>query len=127
MRNLNRVTLIGYLAADPDLKASESGISVATFPVATNRDWKSADGEKKEAVDYHKVVAFRKLADICVKYLAKGTPLCLEGRLQNSSFETKEGKKHYTTEIVLDNLFILSYEKKDGKMQVDVKEVGKDD
>jgi single-strand DNA-binding protein len=115
--------LIGHLAADPDVRKSESDVSVTTFPVATNRDWKTSDGTKKEAVDYHKVVAFRGLADVCSNHLVKGTPVFLEGRLQNNNYEGKDGKKYFYTEIVLDNLNILSYRKKGGSVEVDVKEV----
>lgn len=115
--------LIGHLAANPELKKAESGISIATFPVATNRDWRTSDGEKKEAVDYHKVVAFRKLADICVQHLVKGSPVYISGRLQNSSFDGNDGKKHFVTEIVLDELSILVYKKSKEGLEVNVKDV----
>jgi len=115
--------LIGYLAADPDIKESASGVSVTTFPVATNRDWKTTDGEKKEAVDYHKVVAFRGLATVCAEHLTKGTPVYVEGRLQNNHYENKDGKKYFFTEMVLDNLNILSFRRRGGRVEVDVKEV----
>ena len=110
--------LIGHLAADPDLRKTESGISVATFPIATNRDWKTSDGAKKEAVDYHKVVAWRKLAVICAQHLIKGSPVYIAGRLQNTSYDDKEGKKHFGTEIVLDELNVLVYKR--GKTGVEV-------
>jgi len=124
MRSLNKTMLIGYLAADPDLRESETGISVTTFPVATNRDWKTTDGKKKEAVDYHKVVAFRGLATVCAQHLTKGTPVYVEGRLQNNNYEGKDGKKYFFTEMVLDRLNILSFRKRGGILEVDVKEVG---
>jgi single-strand DNA-binding protein len=115
--------LIGHLAADPDVRTTESGISVATFPVATNRDWRTDDGKKKEAVDYHKIVAWRKLADVCAQYLVKGTPVYVDGRLQNSSYEDKDGKKKFSTEIVLDKLNVLVYKNKKGNVEVNVKDV----
>jgi single-strand DNA-binding protein len=115
--------LLGYLAKDPELRKTESGISMATFAVATNRDWRSSDGERKEAVDYHKVVAWRKLADICAQHLVVGSPVFIEGRLQNSSYEDKEGKKHFSTEIVLEKLNVLIYKKKKGGVEVNVQDV----
>lgn len=124
MRSLNRTMLVGHLAADVEIRKSEKGVAVATFPVATNRDWLASDGTKMQAVDYHKVVAFRKLAEICSRYLVKGTPICIEGRLQNSVFEKKDGKKGYITEIVLDQLYLFIYKKKGNEVEVGVKEVG---
>ena len=129
MRSLNRMMLIGHLAADPDFRTTGSGVTVATFPVATNRDWRSSDGEKKEAVDYHKVVAWRNMADICAQHLVKGSPVYVDGRLQNSSYEDKDGKKCFSTEIVLDRLNVLVYKKKKDGVEVNVKDVsdGKSD
>lgn len=118
--------LIGHLAADPDIKKTSTGVAMCTFSVATNRDWMVADGGKKEAVDYHRVVAFRKLADICIKYLAKGTAVYLEGRLQNSNFE-KDGKKYFFTEIVLDNLNILVAKKKQTGVEIGIQNISNTD
>lgn len=127
MRSLNRTMLVGHLAADVDLrKSSEGGVAVATFPVATNRDWLASDGTKKEAVDYHKIVAFRALADICARHLVKGTPVCIEGRLQNSSFKDKEGNNRYVTEIVLDKIYLFICKKKPNGVEVGVKEVSEE-
>ncbi|MBT4455911.1 single-stranded DNA-binding protein [Candidatus Peregrinibacteria bacterium] len=126
MRSLNKTMLIGHLAADPELKKTSSGIAVAYFPVATNRDWITSDGEKKESVDYHKVIAWRKLADICAQHLVKGSPVYIEGRLQNNSYEDKDGKKHYGTEIVLDELNVLVYKRKKDGIEVNIKNVSED-
>ena len=115
--------LIGHLAADPDLRTTDTGVSIATFPVATNRDWKTSDGEKKEAVDYHKIVAWRNLASICAQHLVKGSPVFVEGRLQNSSFEDKDGNKKFVTETVLEKLNILVYKKEKGSVEMNVKDV----
>ena len=123
MRSLNRTMLIGHLTSNPEFKKSDSGVSVAFFNVATNRDWRTTDGEKKEAVDYHKVVAFRKLADICAQHLVKGSPVYLAGRLQNSVLDGTDGKKHYFTEIVLDELNILIYKKGKEGVEVNVQNV----
>jgi single-strand DNA-binding protein len=126
MRSVNQTVLMGHLAADPDLKKTESGISVATFPIATNRDWKTSDGEKKEAVDYHKIVAWRHLADVSAQHLVKGSPVYVSGRLQNTSYEGKDGKKHFGTEIVLDKLNVLVYKRKQGSIEVNVQDVSGD-
>ena len=126
MRSLNKMMLIGHLAADPEFKKTSSGIAVSYFPVATNRDWTTQDGEKKEAVDYHKVVAWRKLADICAQHLVKGSPVYIEGRLQNTSFENKDGKKYYGTEIVLDKLNVLVYKRKKTGIEVNIKDVSEE-
>jgi single-strand DNA-binding protein len=123
MRSVNQTVLIGHLAADPDLKKTDSGISVAIFPVATNRDWKTSDGEKKEAVDYHRIVAWRRLADVAAQHLVKGSPVYVSGRLQNTSYEDDSGKKKFGTEIVLEKLNVLVYKRKRGSIEVNVKDV----
>ena len=123
MRSLNRVVLLGHLAADPDSRTTESGVPMVIFSVATNRDWKASDGQRKEAVDYHKFVAWRGLADVCAKHLVKGSPVYVEGRLQNSSYEDKEGVKRYSTEVVLERLHVLVYKKK----QIGIIEMSPDD
>lgn len=126
MRSLNKTMLLGHLAANPEIKKTESGITMAVFPIATNRDWRSSDGTKKEAVDYHRVIAWRKMADICVQHLVKGSPVFIEGRIQNSSYDGKDGKKHYSTEIVLDKLYILVYKKQKDSVEVGVADVSEE-
>ena len=111
MKSLNKVQLIGHLASDPELRTSETGVQVATFPLAINRDWCCADGTRKDAVDYHRIIAFNRLADVCVQHLVKGSPVYVEGKLQNHSFDDKTGRKHYVTEIVLEHLDILIYKR----------------
>ena len=83
MRSVNKVILVGHLAADPEMRETPQGHKVANFKVATNRDWKSADGERHEATDYHKVIAWRKLGEICCDHLKKGTGIYMEGCLMN--------------------------------------------
>ncbi|MBD3330930.1 single-stranded DNA-binding protein [Candidatus Peregrinibacteria bacterium] len=125
MRSLNRVCLMGHLTADPELRQTKSGISVANFHIATNRFIKDGK-EKKEIADYHTIVAWNKLAEICEKYLSKGAAVYVEGMLVNRSFE-KDGKKHYRTEVILDNLNILTFKKtSSGKEEVGIKSL-KDD
>lgn len=110
--SLNRVELIGNLTKEPEVRVFQNGNSMAAFSVATNRSYKTDDGEKKDIPEYHNIVVFGKMVDICEKYLRKGSKVWIEGRLQTRSWETKEGEKRYTTEIVLQQLIMLS--KKEG-------------
>lgn len=102
---------MGHLAADPELKQTKSGVAITQFPLAVNYSVKDKNGERSEMADFHRVVAFRGLADICDKYLAKGMAVYVEGKLINNSFDDKEGNKHYRTEIVADNLNIITWKK----------------
>jgi len=107
-RSLNRVELIGNLGQDPALNYLASGIPVAKFSVATSESWKDADGNKQEHTEWHNVVAWRKLAEICGQYLHKGSKVFVEGKLQTRSWDDKNtGTKKYMTEIVIDNLVML--------------------
>lgn len=117
MRSLNRVMLIGHLAADPELRQTKNGHTVVVFPVATNRVLRGDNGEKREAVDFHRVLAWDKLAEICNQFLVKGMAIYVEGRLVNRSFDDSEGKKHYRTEIVVDDLNILTWKKSKSGIQ----------
>jgi single-strand DNA-binding protein len=123
MRSLNKVVLMGYLAADPDIKATKTGKSVSSFSIATNRDWKTADGERHEATDFHKIIAWNALADICGKHLKKGSGVYLEGRLMNHEFKDKEGKNRFVTEIVADLVNFLSVKKVHDVDEVNLVEV----
>ncbi len=102
--NLNKVMLIGRLTADPELKTIPSGESVCNFRMATNRVWTDKTGQKQEKVEYHSIIAWRKLAEIASQFMAKGSLVFIEGRLQTRSWEDSSGNKRYTTEIVADNL-----------------------
>ena len=115
---------MGNLAADPDLRQTKSGKAVATFPLATNRDWVDSEGEKKSQTDYHKVVLWRKLAETCAKYLGKGSLVHVSGRLTNRSYETDKGEKRYTTEIIADRVdFVRTKKAKDGTLEVETSDV----
>lgn len=128
MRSLNRVTLIGNLAADPDLRETTTGKKVANFALATNRHWKNSDGEQKRATDYHRVIAWHRLGEICGEYLKKGSSIYLEGMLKNRSYETKEGETKYVTEIVAKDINILTWKKnKDGQPNASVEPIEDDD
>lgn len=110
-RSLNRVILIGNLTRDPELKYTPSGTAVCTFGVATNRSWNTADGQVKEETQFHRIVAWQKLAELCGKLLTKGRKIYLEGRLTYRSFTGKDGQQRSITEIVLDDFIVFG----DGK------------
>ena len=111
MRSLNRVMLIGHLAADVDFRETKNGLSVVNFALATNHIIREKDGHKRETVDFHRIVAWGKLAEICNEYLAKGMAIYLDGRLVNRSFEDKEGNRHFRTEIIAEAINILTWSK----------------
>lgn len=105
-RSLNKVQLIGNLGKDPELKYTPSGVAVATFSIATSESWKDQEGNQQEKTEWHNIVAWRKLAEICGEYLKKGKKVYLEGKLQTRNYE-KDGVKRYVTEIVADQLIML--------------------
>ncbi len=107
MYSLNRATIIGNMTRDPETKQTTNGQTVCSFSVATNRTWKGADGQKQEASEFHNVVAWGKLAEICDQYLNKGRKVYIEGRLQTRDWDGQDGVKRYRTEIVADNMIIL--------------------
>ena len=105
--NLNRAMIIGNLTRDPEVRTTNSGKNVASFGVATNSVWTDASGQKQEKVEFHNIVAWGKLADICGQYLGKGRKVYVEGRLQTREYEGKDGQKRRTTEIVAENMIML--------------------
>lgn len=117
-RSLNRVILIGNLTRDPELKYTPAGTAVCTIGVATNRSWTTADGSTKEDVQYHRIVAWQKLAELCGKLLTKGRKIYLEGRLTYRSFTGKDGQQRSITEIVLDDFIVFG----DGKKIIEPEE-----
>ncbi len=102
--NLNKVQLIGRLTADPQLRSTKTGMSVATFSLATNRQWLDKNNQKQEAVEFHNVVVWGKQAEVASKYLLKGQVCYVEGRLQTRSYEDKAGAKKYVTEVVAERV-----------------------
>ena len=100
MASVNKVILIGNLGADPELRYTPGGRAVANFRMATSRSWNTKDGEKKEETEWHRIVAWDKLAEIIGEYIKKGSPVYVEGRLQTRSWEDQSGVKRYSTEIV---------------------------
>ncbi len=105
--NLNKVLLIGNLTRDPELRYIPSGSAVATFTVAINRVYKDQAGEKKELVSFIRVVVWGRRAEVCGEYLSKGSPVFVEGRLQSRDWETQDGQKRSTVEVVADNIQFL--------------------
>jgi single-strand DNA-binding protein len=100
MASVNKAILIGNLGADPELRYTNTGTAVANFRIATNDQWTDKNGEKQERVEWHNIVAWAKLGEVCGKYLKKGRPVYVEGRLQTRQWEDQQGNKRYTTEIV---------------------------
>ena len=104
---VNKVLLIGNLGADPEVRYSQSGTAVANFRIATTETWKKKDGSKEEQTEWHKIVAFARLGEICGEYLSKGSKVFIEGRLQTRKWEDKDGNTRYTTEIVAREMKML--------------------
>lgn len=102
--NYNKAVILGRLTHDPEVKSLPSGQSVVSFSMATNRVWNDQSGNKQEATDFHNIVAFGKLADICGNYLNKGRLVLIEGRIQTRSWQGQDGTKKYRTEIVASNM-----------------------
>ena len=101
MAGINKVILVGRLGRDPEVRYTPDGTAVATFSIATSEGWKDkSTGEKKERTEWHRIVAWRRLGEICGEYLSKGRQVYIEGRIQNRDWEDKEGIGKKTTEIV---------------------------
>lgn len=108
-RSLNKVMLIGNLTRDPNLRFTPTSTAVCSFGIATNRSWTPADGgEKQERVDFHNIIAWSKLAEICGQLLHKGDKVYVDGRIQTRDWKTEEGLEKRITEIVIDNMMLLS-------------------
>ncbi|MBI2950992.1 single-stranded DNA-binding protein [bacterium] len=106
-RGINKVILIGNLGADPELKYTPSGSAVSNFTLATNESWVDGKGERQEKTEWHRIVVWGKLAEICNEYLKKGSKVYIEGRLQTRSWDGQDGNKRYTTEIVARDMQML--------------------
>lgn len=105
--NLNKAMIIGNLTRDPEIKNTPAGTAVASFGVATNFVWVDQSGQKQERVEFHNIVAWRRLAEICGQYLRKGSKVYIEGRLQTRDWTGQDGVKRYRTEIVAENMIML--------------------
>ncbi len=104
---LNRAMIIGNLTRDPELRTTSGGQTVATFGVATNHSWTDASGQKQEKAEFHNIVAWGKLAEICGQYLTKGRKVYVEGRIQTRDWEGQDGQKRFRTEIVAETMIML--------------------
>lgn len=107
-RSINKVMLLGNLTRDPLVKFTSAGTAVATFAIATNRSWTTAEGQVKEDVQYHNIVAWAKLAELVGKLLAKGKKVYVDGRLTTRKYTDKTGVERYITEIVMDDFILMS-------------------
>jgi single-strand DNA-binding protein len=105
--SLNKVQIIGNLTRDPEVRQTPNGQMVATIGVATNRRWKDSAGQTQEETEFHNVVVWARLAEICQQYLRKGSKVYFDGRLKTRIWEDPEGKKNYKTEIVAENMIML--------------------
>lgn len=106
-RSLNRVQLIGNLTRDPELRYTPNGNAVCTFSIATNRTWTTDSGEKREEVDFHRIVAWNKLGELCSQFLVKGRKVYVEGRLSTRNWTAQDGSQKSTTEVVIDDMILL--------------------
>jgi single-strand DNA-binding protein len=104
---INKAILIGNLGADPEVRYTQSGAAVANFNLATTETW-TKDGNKEEKTEWHRIVAFARLGEICGEYLSKGSRVYIEGRIQTRQWDDKDGNKRYTTEIVAREMKMLS-------------------
>lgn len=121
--SLNKVQLIGNLTRDPEVKQIPGGQVVAAFGLATNLVWTDSSGQRQNRPEFHNIVAWRKLAEICGQYLRKGSKIYIEGRLQTRDWEGEDGIKRYRTEIVADNMIMLD-RKGEGPAGVDGETAG---
>ncbi len=112
---VNKVFLLGNLGRDPEVRFTPSGQAVANFTIATNESWTDKSGQKQEKTEWHRIVVWGKLAELCGEYLKKGRQAFIEGRLQTREWTDKEGKKNYTTEIVANNVQFLGSGQGGGK------------
>ncbi|APG27750.1 single-stranded DNA-binding protein [Syntrophotalea acetylenivorans] len=105
--SVNKVILVGNLGKDPELRYTASGTAVCNFSIATTESYKDRDGNRQEKTEWHNIVVWRQLAEICGKYLAKGKQIYIEGKLQTRKWEDRDGNPRYTTEIVADQMQML--------------------
>ncbi|RMH68723.1 MAG: single-stranded DNA-binding protein [Gemmatimonadetes bacterium] len=107
MASVNKVILIGNLGADPELRYTPSGVPVANFSLATNETWRDDSGNEQTRTEWHRIVAWRRTAEIASEYLAKGRQCYIEGKLQTRKWEDQNGVTRYTTEVIVDRLLLL--------------------
>ena len=106
-RGVNKAILIGNLGRDPEMRYTQNGTAVANFTLATTDSWTGKDGNKEERTEWHNIVAWARLAEICSQYLTKGRHVYIEGRIQTRKWEDRDGNTRYTTEVVAQNMQML--------------------
>lgn len=121
MRSFNQAVLLGHVAADPEIKASTKGKVLATFPLAIQRDWPQTKDEEAREVDYHKIVAWNKLAEVTEKHIKKGSKILLNGKILNNQYEDKEGKTRTVCEIHANQIQILSWKEAESEKKAPTK------
>ena len=114
MASLNKVMLIGNLGKDPEVRTIPSGVKVANFSIATSSSYTGKDGNRVEKTEWHNIVMWRGLAEVAEKYLKKGNPVYIEGRLETRSWEDQTGTKKYMTEVIADNMVMLGGRRSEG-------------
>ncbi len=105
--SVNKVILVGRLGKDPELRYTPAGTAVVTFTMATTENFKDRDGNRQEKTEWHNIVAWRQLAEICGKFLHKGKQVYIEGKIQTRSYDDRDGNKRYITEVVADQMQML--------------------
>ena len=123
-KSLNKVMLIGNLTRDPEMRYTPQGTAVCTFGVATNRSWTTDTGEKKDEADFHNIVAWSKLAEICTQLLKKGRKVYVEGRLSTRSWQGTDGTQKQRTEVVINDMVILDRKEDSAGDAIDIPEPG---
>lgn len=121
-RSLNRVQLIGNLTRDPELRYTPNGTAVCSFGLATNRAWTTDTGERREEAEFHRIVSWNKLAELCSQFLVKGRKVYVEGRLATRNWTATDGTQRSTTEIVIDDMILLDSRRPVGEQREVVQE-----
>ena len=110
---INKVILVGNVGKDPEVRHLDNGVAVTTFSLATSETYRNKDGQKVTNTEWHNIVLWRGLAEVAEKYVKKGTPLYIEGKIRTRSWDDKDGNKRYTTEIIADNMQMLGSKQSD--------------
>ena len=120
MRTINKVIIIGNLTRNPEMKETTNGQQITTFGIATNREWTTSSADKKQSTEFHEVVAWAKLAEICNTYLKKGKLVYVEGYLKTRSWEDDNGEKRFRTEVVLHDMIMLDKRSDDSPVENEI-------
>jgi single-strand DNA-binding protein len=123
MANVNKAILIGRLGADPVKRYTSSGTPVVTFRIATTEGWTNKDGQRQERTEWHQIVAWSKLAEICDQYLSKGRLVYIEGRIQTREWEDKDGNRRWTTEVIANQMQMLGPASGESLKEADVEDL----